>query len=65
MEKELVEELIKKYLQGKASLEEINQLEQWYDSIDSSLDLYFPGSIETNQVMDNGFSDLKLKLGIS
>ncbi len=65
MREEITRNLIGKYLEGKASVDEINQLDKWYDSFDCyTKDLYSPGSPELKQAVARGFSELKLKLGI-
>ena len=65
MKDEILENIITKYLENKASIKEINQLGKWYASFDSSADLYVPDSLELNQVMAQKVADLKVILGIA
>jgi hypothetical protein len=62
MNKVTVEDIIAKYTEGKASVAEINQLDNWYDSFDSQPDLYLAGTPELKQALAEKFSELKVKL---
>ncbi|MEO7769299.1 MAG: hypothetical protein ABIS01_17835 [Ferruginibacter sp.] len=65
MQEEIIENLISKYFEGKASVDEIDQLDKWYNSFDFKTEvLYVPGTGELNRAVVKGFSELKLKLGI-
>ena len=55
-------ELIKKYLGGTASGDEINQLENWYNSFEIRPGLYQPDTVELEQAVSRGFEILKLCL---
>lgn len=63
MQEDAIEKIIEHYLEGTASVEEIDQLEQWYNSFECESDLYLPGTAELKMAMSKGFSDLKAKLG--
>ncbi|MEO7766960.1 MAG: hypothetical protein ABIS01_06020 [Ferruginibacter sp.] len=65
MQAEKLENLIEKYLEDKATIEEINQLDEWYNSFDSHADLYVPDSTELKKVVAERFSDFKLHLATS
>ncbi len=65
MEAEALASLINKYLENKASIEEINQLNAWYSSFDAKKDLYTADSSELHQIVAIRFSELILKLGIT
>ncbi|MEO6549691.1 MAG: hypothetical protein ABIN94_16945 [Ferruginibacter sp.] len=64
MEGNTLENLIKKYLEDKATIEEIKQLEKWYNSFESGADLYVPGSVELEKIVAKRFSELKFRLGL-
>ncbi len=64
MEAKTIENLIEKYLQGKASLKERIQVDNWYMAFDFGKDLYTDGSLELDEVVAQRFSELKLQLGI-
>jgi len=57
-------EIINKYLEGKASHDEIKHVDNWYNSFDSNPDLYLPDALELNRAMVKGFSELRLKLAV-
>jgi len=61
MEVEAMDHLIKKYLEGKASKEEIGLVDSWYNSFDSKLAL-FTDRRDAEQAIQKGFSELKAKL---
>lgn len=65
MEAEALANLISKYLENKASTEEINQLNAWYSSFDAKNDLYTADSSELHQTVTKRFLELTLKLGIN
>jgi hypothetical protein len=61
MQEEIIE-LIKKYIEGTASFDEINQLENWYNSFEFRPGLYQPGTVELDDAVTRGFEMLKLYL---
>ena len=54
--------LIKKYFDGTISLDEMHQLDEWYDSFDAKPDLYTPGTINLKEARDKAFAQIKNKL---
>ena len=64
MQTETIDSLIEKYLAGNASIDEKNQLNNWYDSFTSKEDLYTTGTQESDKAVAKGFLELKLKLNI-
>jgi hypothetical protein len=63
MSEKIVEDLIAKYLAGNASIEEIAQLDKWYEAL-SQTDLYAADSPELKLVMAKRFEALKQQLGM-
>jgi len=57
-------EIINKYLEGKASDDEIKQVDDWYHSFDSNPELCLPDALELNRAMVKGFSELRLKFAL-
>ena len=64
MQVQAIEKIIERYLEGKASIDEIAQLEEWYNSFDCESELYRADSAELKQALSDNFSALKKKLGI-
>ncbi len=64
MEGAILVNLIEKYLAGKASLDEMNYIDKWYESLDSQGGLCVPDSLALKQLLPQRFTDLKQKLGI-
>jgi hypothetical protein len=62
MEVGTLENLIEKFLSGRATNHELNELNNWYDSFDVRKNVYMPGAT-LNRVLAKGFVDLKSKLG--
>jgi hypothetical protein len=61
MQGEIIE-LINKYLGGTASGDEINQLEDWYNSFELRPGLYQSDTVELDLAVTRGFEILKISL---
>ncbi len=59
-----MERLITRYLAGKASVEETNQVDQWYQSFETQNDLLMPGASSGSREMVKKFIELKVRLGL-
>ena len=64
MNEEVLEQFLEKYLQGRASIDEINQVKEWYNSFDLQEDLYVGDTLELRQLVAKQFIKLKATLGI-
>lgn len=64
MEKESLLQMIEKYLSGRISVDEIKQLDNWYESIGSQTKDCVCKPPELENTLAKGFADLKQKLGI-
>lgn len=61
----IINTLIDKYLDGKASKEEIDQVDEWYRSFDAKPACYRPDTLQLSETLAKGLSAVKLKLGIN
>ncbi|RYZ79220.1 MAG: hypothetical protein EOP04_28190 [Proteobacteria bacterium] len=64
MESEIVENLILKCMEDRATVGELAQLDSWYDSFECRPDLYTAGCPGSEERIAKKFAELKLVLGV-